>query len=873
MRIACLTPLLLLTLPCSALADEPDVSFEHDVRPIFKAACFRCHGEADELEGSLDLRLVRLMTAGGDSGPEIVPGNRDESYLYQRVRDGEMPPDDLQKLTAAQVDTIGRWIDAGARTLQPEPEQPDGFLITEVERSHWAYQPIVRPAVPGLTGTLDASASLVRNPIDAFLLARLQEQGFTFSEEAAPTVLLRRLYLDLVGLPPTPDQADRFLTADDPLAYERLVDELLASPQYGERWARHWLDVAGYADSEGYSNEDAERPHLYKYRDYVIRSFNADKPFDQFIREQLAGDEMITTPLNNLSPEDAELLTATGFLRTAPDGTGGAVDDANVARNDVVAETIKIVSSSLLGLTVGCAQCHDHRYDPIPQADYYRFRAVFEPALNWQQWRNPQQRRVSLYTDEDRARAAGIEVQAKEIDSARTQKQEEFIQATFEKEVAKLPEELQQPARDARATPESERTPEQNELLKTHPSLNVSAGSLYLYDKAAADELKKMADEAAAVRATKPVEEFVRALTEVPGQVPVTHLFYRGDHEQPKDELLPAGLSVVSLTTDVTDVPANNPDMATTGRRTAFAARITNPDYPLTARVIVNRIWLHHFGRGLVSTPGDFGALGTPPTHPELLDWLAREFIDSGWSVKHIHRLIVTSTAYRQALRTDPAQEAGDPDNLLYGGSRLKRLDSEVLRDSILAVSGHLNDALYGQPVPIMADRVGRWVLGIENLDAGRPGDVIPLNGQEYRRSIYVQVRRSRPLAVLDTFDWPRMSPNCDIRRPTTNAPQSLMLMNSDFVLVYADSFAARVASEAGDDRRAQVTRAWRLAFCRPPEESEIASALKFLDDQTALFAERSSSGENKETPTPQQRALSSLCQMLLSSNEFLYAD
>ncbi|MCA9055933.1 MAG: DUF1549 domain-containing protein, partial [Planctomycetaceae bacterium] len=637
--------LLLSATDDSAGADAAASSFERDVRPIFKAACFHCHGEADKQEGALDVRLVRLMTAGGDSGPAIIPGDSSQSLLFQRVRDGEMPPEESHRLSAEQVETIRRWIDAGALTSRPEPESPDAILFTDEERAHWAYQPIERPRVPVVQDT-----SRLRTPVDAFILARLEADGYGLSPAAASPALLRRLKLDLLGLPPEAKELDQFVADGSPEAYDLMVDRYLASPHYGERWGRHWLDVAGYADSEGYSVEDVQRPHAWRYRDYVVRSFNADKPFDRFILEQLAGDELITSPLNNLTPEDAELLAATGFLRMAPDGTAGTVDDAVVARNDVVADSLRIVSSSLLGLTVGCAQCHDHRYDPIPQSDYYHLRAVFEPAFNVAKWQNPKQRLVSLYTDADREAAAKIEAEAKVVEAERTRKQEEFIAATFASEVAKLPEEIRDAAQAARDTPEKERTAEQKELLKKHPSLNVSAGSLYLYDRKAADELKTMADEAKEIRSRKPDEGFVRVLKETPDVVPDTFLFDRGDPTQPKEKLVPAGLSIVSAVAEVPEIPVDAEGMPTTGRRTAFATWLTDRDNPLTARVIVNRIWMHHFGRGLVATPGDFGKLGAAPTHPELLDWLATEFIASGWSVKHIHRLIVQSSTYRQSL-------------------------------------------------------------------------------------------------------------------------------------------------------------------------------------------------------------------------------
>lgn len=870
-----LLPCMAALLICPALirADSPakvPVSYERDVRPILKTACFHCHGEGETVEASLDLRLARFIQHGGDSGPALVAGNREESLLLQRIRDGEMPPAPGHPLTEAQTDAIARWIDAGAPTLRPEPESIGDNYFTDEELAHWAWQPITRPAVP----TVDHS-DLLTTPIDSFLLAKLEAKGFTFSPPADRTILLRRLYLNLTGLPPSPQDAERFLADDSPGADARLIDKLLASPRYGERWGRHWLDVAGYADSEGYSIEDVVRDWAWKYRDYVIHAFNDDLPFDQFVREQLAGDEMVGSPLDNLTPRDAELLAATGFLRMAPDGTAGKVDDADLARNDVVAETIKIVSSSLMGVTLGCAQCHDHRYDPIPQTDYYEFRAFFEPALDWKNWRNPKQRLISLYTDADRAQAAEIEAEAAKVAAERETLQAEFIQATLDKEISKLPEDIREAAREAHATAKKDRTPEQQALFKEYPSLNVNSGSLYLYDRQAADKLKELADRAAEIRSTKPAEEFVHALTEIPGQIPATNRFARGDHQQPKEELAPAFLTITSQASDAT-VPADDAELPTTGRRTALAQYLTSGQHPLVARVIVNRIWMHHFGRGLVSTPADFGALGTPPTHPELLDWLASEFIDSGWSVKHIHRLILNSTAYRQALRTDPDQKAADPDNLLYGGARLIRLDAEVVRDCMLAASGRLNDQLYGKPVPVMADKSGRWVLGIENLSAGRPGEVIPLNGQEFRRSVYIQVRRSRPVAVLDTFDWPRMSPNCDCRKPSTVTPQSLMMMNSDVVIEESHAFANRVLNVAGEDRTRQVNTAWRLAYIRPPDDSERASAMQFLTEQTEIFGERLAQpdfAEFAKTHTAERMALDSLCQTLLGANGFLYVD
>lgn len=879
----------------SFVAPNAELTFERDVRPILKTHCFHCHGEEEHLEGGLDVRLRRYLATGGDSGPAVSPGKPDESLLIERLRSGDMPPGDdpAKKVPAADIEIIARWIAAGTVTARAEPEVlTDADLITEEERAWWSFQPIRRPVPP-----VTRNQGVIRTPIDAFIVSRLEEHEFQLSPDADPVTLIRRASFDLTGLPPSPEAVQEFAEDSTSRAYERLIERLLASPDYGDRWARHWLDIAGYADSEGYTVNDTERPWAWKYRDWVIQSLNNDKPFDEFIREQLAGDEMVRPPFAELPQEEIAKLIATGFLRMAPDGTGGGAADAELAKNDVIAETIKIVSTSLLGMTVGCAQCHDHRYDPIPQSDYYRMRAIFEPAYDTTKWRTPASRRISLYTEADKKAAAGIEAEAKKILDVRTAKQQEFIEATFEKELAKLPEDIREEARKARDTAAKDRTTEQKRLLKKHPSLNVSAGSLYLYDKKAADVLKKMADQAAALRAKKPKEEFVRAMTEVPGKVPQTFLFARGDHEQPKQALEPAGLTVLASNSEEAGLPVNDKSLPTTGRRLEWAKRLTDGSHPLVARVLVNRIWMHHFGQGIVNTPGDFGLLGDQPTHPQLLDWLASEFVSSGWSLKHLHRLIMTSSVYRQQGASGQATHASspsvdndlktpsvvDPDNTLYWQFPVRRLEAETLRDSMLAAGGLLNERRSGPPVPVMADIVGQWVIGKENLNAGRPGPVLPMKTEEFRKTIFVQWRRSRPLTVLDTFDLPKMEPNCERRNSSTVAPQSLFLMNSDFIIKMAEHFAARVRREAGTNTGEQVRRAWRIAYARSPEDDELSGALEFLDAQTQEFASTTVETEpvtnlfdpkaKKVKREPAELALANLCQLLLSSNEFLYID
>jgi hypothetical protein len=828
--------------------------FEAQVRPLFKVYCFDCHGEGEKLRGNLDLRLRRLVVKGGDSGPVVIAGKPEASLLWQRVRAGEMPPG-KKKLSQAEVDLIGRWIASGAKVQHAEPESiAAGMHLTPEDRAYWAYQPIRRPSLPVVRGR-----DRVCTPIDTFLLTRLEATGQTFAPEADRRTLLRRVTFDLTGLPPTPTEVDAFLDDPSPDAYEKVVERLLASPRYGERWGRHWLDVAGYADSEGFAQEDTLRPHAYKYRDYVIRALNADKPFDEFIREQLAGDE--------LSGGDLDRLIATGFLRMAPDGTASRGVDQKIARNQVLSDTIKIVSTSLMGLTIGCAQCHNHKYDPIPQVDYYRLRAILEPAYDVKNWRVPAGRRVSLYTDADRQKAQQVEADAVKIDRERLKKQQEFIEATFSKEVAKLPESLRNKARAARTSPPTKRTAEQNKLLRDYPSLNVSAGSLYLYDSKAAAELKKLADQAAAMRARKPVEDFVRALTEVPGQVPATFLFHRGDPDQPRQVVTPGGLTLLEDVLPLRVVKA--PGLATTGRRLALARWLTDPRHPLTARVLVNRIWMHHFGKGLVPTPGDFGRLGERPTHPELLDWLASEFIASAWRMKTLHKLLVTSTAYRQSSRTTEVVRRSDPDNRLLGRMSVRRLEAEAVRDGVLAVSGNLNLKMFGPAVPVRENDVGQVVVGKGTKDLARGATTVETlpEGEVSRRSIYVQVRRSQPLGVLETFDAATAEPNCECRNASTVTPQALMLMNNEFVLEQAEAFAARLLHEAGADSKTQVTRAWRLIFAAEPTAQELSDALAFLARQESF---RSATAKQ---PDARQQALATFCQALLSSNRFLYID
>ncbi len=867
-------------LPCSLMAVP---TFEKDIRPILKTHCFHCHGEDNETKGGLDVRLARFILKGGEHGPVIVPGKPESSRLLDYVKQGKMPKGKA-RLPDKDIKTLEQWIADGAKTARPEPEKlgPE-FAFTDEERSWWALQPIKKPAVPVIK-------TEARTPIDSFIAAKLTENKLGFSEPADAVTFIRRATFDLTGLPPTPEDVDAFVkdSIQNPKSsVQHLIERLLSSPAYGERWGRHWLDVAGYSDSEGYTDKDLERKHAWKYRDYVVKAFNNDKPFDQFIREQLAGDEMVPQPFKNLSASDIEKLTATGFLRMAADGTASMND--TVAKNSTVADTIKIIGASLYGMTIACAQCHDHRYDPITHEDYYRMRAIFEPGFDTKNWRTPPSRLVSLLTDAERAESAKIEVEAKKLDAARDKKQEEFITEVLEKELLKADAAVRDDLRKAYRTVVAKRTPDQVKLLKAWPRVNqLSGGSLYLYDSTYktkhADELKKMAAEAAKVRATKPVEEFVQAFTELPKTkeaVPATFLFHRGDPDQPKGKVLPGDLSVLAGQRKV-EVPEKNPALPSSGRRLAFAQSITDGRHPLLARVMVNRVWMHHFGKGIVASAGDFGKLGELPSHPELLDWLASEFMQNGWSMKHLHRLIMNSRTYAQTSKRDPERERIDPDNQFLSRMNVQRLEAETLRDSFLAVSGKINPKLGGPPVPVMHNEEGQVVLGNDTTDtAGRQtGKYISLNGEEYRRSVYVQSRRSMPLEMFAAFDAPAMTDAmCSVRPVTTVSPQSLLLMNNAYMREHAQDFAQRLITECGTDLDKQVRRAWKICYSREPSMADVQDGIDFVKAQTEHYKANPAKLERVVAPAEKANApaellgLAALCHALMSGNAFLYVD
>jgi hypothetical protein len=877
--------LLLAGLSVPAADTPAAVTFERDVLPIFQARCLRCHG-ADKQKADLDLRTKAGLLKGGETGPAMTPGDARGSMLWEKITADKMPPG-KEKLTAAQKAIIRAWIDGGAKdggtTIAAKPGETPDRQVTDADRQFWAFRRPVRPAIPTVR-----QQDRVRNPIDAFILAGLEKSGLTLSPEADRATLLRRVTYDLTGLPPSPPEVDAFLADPAPDAYERLIDRLLASEHYGERWGRHWLDLAGYADSEGILDADYVRTAAWRYRDYVIRAFNNDKPYNRFLQEQLAGDELVDygaayRTQKELAPEVAEALIATGYLRCASDTSRPdfvSIKNAPGYYYQTLEDTVKIVASSTLGLTLECAKCHSHKYDPIPQTEYYRVQAIFMGAYRPYQWVPQVERHLFEATEVQQQEAtqhnAKIQAAVAQLNKQRNELQRHFGERLFAERLAKLPEAIREDVRMALTTEPAKRTEVQKYLAgKFQTVLRPDPATLTRVLPEVYPEYRSQAQTlAAAVQAEQSkLRSFpeIRALYDLPGEAK-THLLRRGDYLNPGPEVKPGTLSVLATAKPFTWSPPDK-NAKTSGRRRAFAEWLTQPEHPLTARVLVNRLWLHHFGEGIVATPDNFGHMGKPPTHPKLLDWLAIEFVAPspqplspkgrgeeyeplspwgrgvgvrGWSIKAMHRLILTSSTYRQVSALNATGRRLDPDNRLLWRQRMRRLEAEPLRDGMLAVTGTLNLQMFGPPVAIQRQGDGEVTTGAD--PAGR------------RRSVYLQVRRSQPVTLLQVFDQPVMQTNCTRRATSTVSSQALTLLNSDFMVRQAEAFADRVLRESPADA---AVYAIKLALARPATQKERASLTAFLDTQATRYP-----------PLEARRlALADLCQMLLSANEFAYVD
>lgn len=855
-----------------ALADGATTPvFEKDILPILKRHCGSCHSGAKPKAG-LSLMSRAAILRGGSSGAAIRLRAAESSLLWEKLAGDKMPPKG-PKLTRKQKGLIRVWINEGAAGAKPDgnpSQQARDIPLSEEEQNYWAFQPPRRTPVPRMAG-----GSPARNAIDAFVLAQLESRGISLSPPADRATLLRRVSYDLTGLPPTPGDLERFLNNPSDDAFHAVVDRLLASPRYGEHWGRHWLDTAGYADSAGILSEDRPLPFTWRYRDYVIRAFNKNKPYDRFLQEQLAGDELtnywqVFETAERLPEEVVEGLVATGFLRMAADSS--RPDFTTIKNADAlyfyptINDTLQIVASTTMGLTLHCARCHSHKFDPISQVDFYRLQSIFMPALRPDNWVPQMKRRLLNASASQQKHAekknAEVDTEVKRLNGEIKALDATFADRLYEKRLGVLPGPIRDDVRTAVATKAADRNPVQQYLAgKFQKHLRPDAKTL-------ATVLPKTFPELTVKRTRLQAEignwqrrrvylEEIRALYDLPGEIR-TPLLRRGDPLTPGPVVSP-GVPVVLRTGGQLDWTPPAKDARTTGRRLALARWLTRPDNPLTARVMVNRIWMHHFGRGIVSTPDDFGSAGAAPTHPRLLDWLAREFVDSGWDLKHIHRLIVLSATYRQSSISDNdtlvRSRKIDPENLFLWKQTMRRLGAEPFRDAVLAVSGRLDSRPFG---------------GAERLARRPDGEVTVADGQrDNRRSVYLQILRLNPQTLLQAFDQPVMEINCAQRSQSTVATQALTLWNSNWMVKAADTFARQLETE---NNATALRQAIRLAFSREPTDQEQQVLLKFLVEQTHQH-EATLKPDADRSLVARRRALSDLCHMLLSSNEFAYID
>jgi hypothetical protein len=946
--------------------------FEARVRPVLAENCHKCHGP-DKQKSNLRLDSRAAAIKGGDTGPAVVPGRPEESLLVTAIRHEDdvlkMPPS--KKLAPEQVADLTRWVKMGASW--PAGDAPGGpssarksaLQVTDKDRAHWAFQPVRRPPVPSAD-----DPGWARNPVDAFVLAGLRARGLTPNPPAARHELIRRATYDLTGLPPTPEEIDAFLADDSPGAYEALVERLLASPRYGEKWGRHWLDLVRFAETNSYER-DNPKPNAWRYRDYVIRSLNADKPYDRFVREQLAGDE--------LPDASDESIVATGYYRL------GIWDDEPTDRDqalfdgldDVVATTGQV----FLGLTVDCARCHDHKIDPIPQRDYYRLLSFFrnvnpfrnggptdEVALlsapgakaRYEEFTRALARRRQKLRDEIAAIEAdfrrayeaerGVKVARHDIEelryrffrdswdrlpdfeALRPEGMGELPEGRFDLSPRTLDDAFgfvfegllvvpedgtygfhldsddgsrlivagatvvdhdgihgEDQPRTGQVVLSRGRAPIRLEYFQKDQALGLTVtwsgpgfegrplsvparrgrgpgarpadfAALMRTDGARLlgaerfERYRKLRREIAALRNESPPADMALCVTEAGRDAPDTFVLLRGNPHVPGEKVGPAFPEVLGGASPV--IPTPPPGAKTTGRRRALADWVASADNPLTARVIANRVWQHHFGRGIVRSPSNFGVQGDKPTHPELLDWLTAELVAGGWRLKPLHRLIMTSNAYRMSSRANPEALAKDPANDAFWRFDMRRLTAEEVRDSVLALGGSLNRQMYG---PGVYPEIPPEVLAGQSVPGKGWGPSTP--AEQARRSVYVHVKRSLLLPLLEGFDLAEADRSSPVRFSTTQPTQALAMLNGAFLNREAVAFADRLRREAGSETGAQVRLGLRLATGREPSEAEVCRGVALIESLSA----RGGGGSDA--------ARRAFALVVLNLNEFLYLD
>ncbi len=869
MRLPWLAALLvygMVGLPGFASAGGPD--FHKDIQPLLAARCLKCHG-AEKQKGGLRLDNREGFLAKGDSGAvAVVPGQSAESELLRRVASGDklqrMPPTG-DPLTGAEVGRLRAWVEAGApgpaESPSPATNRKSEMVVTAEDRRHWSFLPLARVSLPGKD-----DGAWCRTPVDRFILAGLAAKGLKPSTPVDPRALIRRVTFDLTGLPPTPEEIEAFLGGKDrDAAYEALVDRLLGSPRYGERWARHWLDVARYADSGGYEG-DHDRPTAFHYRDFVIDALNRDMPFDEFVRWQLAGDE--------IAPDDPRAVAATGFLAAGP---GEVYPDRLLEEERIrlrfneLDDMVSTTGAGLLALTVGCSRCHDHKFDPIPTRDYYRMLAGMNSGNRAE---------VPVGTRAEAGKAArarsdweklkvGAEGALRDWLAAQRGEHEPALRR------AKV-ESLQIPNGEKNLLLEKPESPEAKSIAKRLGKAIVVTDDEVraVLGETASRRGKELAARLAELKGKEPpVVPTALAFRDHGSGVAESWLFGRGDFHDKTTPVQLGFLTVLTRGRDPSDywseAKAQRAREDSTQQRRAMAAWMTDPEKgagPLLARVIVNRIWQHHFGEGLVRTPNDFGVRGERPTHPELLEWLASDLVGNGWRLKRLHRTILLSATYRQGGHFDPEKARLDPDNRLVWRMRPQRLEAESLRDSMLAVAGTLNPQMHGPAfkAPIPAD-----AMVARNLKNPYPAD-IPDGPAVRRRSVYMFHKRVIPHPLLQAFDSPDAQQCSGQRAKTTVVPQALALLNDPFVRARAKDLAARLARERGPDRVEAIRRAYLLALGRPANAGETEAGAGFLADRER---ERLSKLPGAGADEARLLALADYCQVLFGLNEFIYID
>jgi len=925
------------------IAQAPAVS-EKAVLQVLEAKCFQCHGEALRM-ANLDLRTRESMLKGGDKGPAVAPGNADDSLLIHRVTGKvapRMPMAPMPPLSESEIAVLKGWINQGAvwhatsasGTSSNTPSSGSSYdteykekAVTEQDRQWWAFQKPQRFPVPKV-----GDGRWARNPIDAFVKTALDAKGMVAAPQADRAKLIRRAYLDLIGLLPTPAEVEAFVGDPSPEAYENLIEKLLASPHYGERWARHWLDVVRYADSSGFEH-DRDLPTAWRFRDYVIKSLNEDKPYNQFLIEHLAGDE--------LDEPTFDSLTATAFYRIGPRVRFREKDNP-FYRYDYLEDIIRTTFQGFMGLSVHCARCHDHKFDPITRKDYYRTMAMFFGYVNYDHPLMPKEQ-VREWERKTREVVTALDPLKKEV--ARIEAP--YRRAQFEANLKRLPPEVQA----AIKTPVEQRTPGQTLLaaqferggggdgdpnyMGEDPALallttagqrapnlietsryggggrRAAGGNMLKVSEADHERRAELLRKIVELEKQMPPTPFAvegirdgdyRLAPDGPGDEPLPGKTYRPDYPDLGASFLPApgatyevpwvrfgasGLVVeednkapvvqpgyLTVLTNGPRPPVAKPpkrdDYVTSGRRRALAEWISHPENPLTARVIVNRIWYWHFGRGIVATPGNFGKMGVRPSHPELLDWLATEFVRQGWSIKQIHRLIMNSETYKLESTFYNAENAeNDPENVFLWRYPIRRLEGEILRDIILSASGQINLETVGPPFfPSLPLRVregyrqGKWVLTKEEPAT-------------WRRSVYSYWKRGMKFPMFDVHDQPDQNVTTEKRNTTTVPTQALTLLNNEFVLLQARHLADRVMREAGSsDPAAQIETLYKIALSRQPSETELARQIEFIRRQREFQAARTAAGSQSEAGSersPDLAALTDLSHVMLNANEFVY--